>query len=243
MSTLLTWPENGLLPVITIDSATGKVLMQAWVNREALAASASTGWAHYWSRSRGELWRKGDTSGHMQVIREIRSDCDGDTILYVVEQTGPACHTGRPSCFFRRLDDGVWRDEDDNPWPRPDILRALAAVMESRASADAGKSYVRSLLDDPAKAADKVREEAAELCAAAADETADRVAAEAAELVFHALALARTRGVDWSRIAGVLEARFGISGHVEKAARHATDGTADPAHGATQSRHGGTEQG
>jgi phosphoribosyl-ATP pyrophosphohydrolase/phosphoribosyl-AMP cyclohydrolase len=237
------WPESGLLPVVTIDAATGKLLMQAWANREALAASAATGRAHYWSRSRGELWRKGDTSGHVQVIRDIRSDCDGDTILYVVEQTGPACHTGRPSCFFRRLDGEIWRDEDDNPWPQPDILRALAAVIESRTAADAGQSYVRSLLDDPGKAADKVREEADELCVAAADETADRVAAEAADLVFHALVLARTRGVDWNRIAGVLEARFGIGGHVEKAARHATDGTTDLAHGATEPRRGGTDQG
>lgn len=159
------WPESGLLPVVTIDAATGRVLMQAWLNREALAQTAATGRAHYWSRSRGALWRKGDTSGHTQTIRDIRLDCDGDTILYVVDQVGPACHTGAPSCFFRRLDGEVWRDEDDNPWPRVDILRALAGVIEDRTRADAGKSYVRSLLDDPAKAAAKVLEEADELAA------------------------------------------------------------------------------
>lgn len=237
------WPAEGLLPVVTIDASSGKVLMQAWVNREALAATAASGRAHYWSRSRGELWRKGDTSGHVQIVRDIRTDCDLDTILYVVEQTGPACHTGRPSCFFRRLDGDEWRDEGDNPWPRPDILHALAAVIEQRTQADAGRSYVRSLLDDPAKAAAKVREEAGELCAAAAGEPDDRVAAEAADLVFHALVLARTRGVDWNRIAGVLAARFGVGGHVEKAARHATDGTKHAADGATEPGRGGTDQG
>lgn len=237
------WPESGLLPVVTIDATTGRVLMLAWVNREALTRSAATGCAHYWSRSRGELWRKGDSSGHSQTIRDIRLDCDGDTILYVVDQLGPACHTGAPSCFFRRLDGEVWRDEDDNPWPRVDILRALAGVIEERTRADASESYVRSLLDDPAKSAAKVLEEADELRRAAADESEDRVAAEAADLIFHALVLARTRGVDWNRIAGVLEGRFGIGGHVEKAGRYATDGTGQSARGAPLQGDGGAEQG
>lgn len=97
--------ESGLIPAIAQDAACGAVLMVAWMNRDALAETAATGHAVYWSRSRGRLWRKGEESGHRQIVRELRLDCDGDVILLKVEQTGGiACHTGRQSCFFRRLD-------------------------------------------------------------------------------------------------------------------------------------------
>jgi phosphoribosyl-AMP cyclohydrolase len=92
---------GGLVPVIAQDAKTGEVLMLAYANAEALTLSAETGWAHYFSRSRKGLWKKGETSGHLQSIVDIRADCDGDTLLYLVEQTGPACHTGERSCFFR----------------------------------------------------------------------------------------------------------------------------------------------
>lgn len=100
---------DGLVPVIAQDLASGRVLMVAWANREALAETAQTRRAVYWSRSRGRLWRKGEESGHTQQVGEIRLDCDGDVVLYVVSQAGGiACHTGRESCFFRRLTDGHW---------------------------------------------------------------------------------------------------------------------------------------
>ena len=103
------WSADGLVPAIAQDAASGKVLTLAWTNREALARTAASGEAHYWSRSRGRLWRKGESSGHVQRVREIRLDCDNDAILYVVEQVGGiACHTGRESCFFLRYDDGHW---------------------------------------------------------------------------------------------------------------------------------------
>lgn len=98
----LIFDADGLLPAIAQDSATGEVLMLAWMNDEALAATLSTGRATYWSRSRGELWRKGDTSGHIQQVVDVALDCDGDTVLMTVEQTGPACHTGTRSCFTDR---------------------------------------------------------------------------------------------------------------------------------------------
>lgn len=99
----------GLVPVIAQDAASGRILMVAWANREALAETAQTRRAVYWSRSRGRLWRKGEESGHAQQVREIRLDCDGDVVLYAVEQVGGiACHTGRESCFFRRLGDDGW---------------------------------------------------------------------------------------------------------------------------------------
>lgn len=103
------WDERGLVPAIAQDAGTGRVLMMAWMNREALAATVAEGIAVYWSRSRGRLWRKGETSGHTQIVRELRLDCDGDTVLLTVEQRGGiACHTGRERCFFLRLADREW---------------------------------------------------------------------------------------------------------------------------------------
>jgi phosphoribosyl-AMP cyclohydrolase len=103
------WDERGLAPVVAQDAATGRVLMLAWMDREALERTAATGEAVYYSRSRGRLWRKGEESGHVQRVREIRMDCDNDVVLLQVEQAGGiACHTGRPSCFFQKLVDGRW---------------------------------------------------------------------------------------------------------------------------------------
>jgi len=103
------WSPDGLVAAIAQDATSGKVLTLAWMNRDALARTAETGEAHYWSRSRGRLWRKGETSGHVQRVREVRLDCDNDAILLVVEQTGGiACHTGRERCFFQRLEGGRW---------------------------------------------------------------------------------------------------------------------------------------
>ena len=107
------WNEQGLIPVVTQEFSTGRVLTLAWMNREALAETASSGQAVYWSRSRNKLWRKGEESGHVQRIAEIRLDCDSDAILLRVDQVGGiACHTGRESCFFRKLENGRWVSTD-----------------------------------------------------------------------------------------------------------------------------------
>jgi phosphoribosyl-AMP cyclohydrolase len=107
------WDADGLVPVVTQDAASGRVLTLAWMNREALAETARTGEAVYWSRSRRKLWRKGEESGHVQKVRELRLDCDSDAILLRVEQVGGiACHTGRESCFFRKLENGRWVSTD-----------------------------------------------------------------------------------------------------------------------------------
>jgi phosphoribosyl-AMP cyclohydrolase len=104
------WSDDGLVPAIAQEAQTGTVLTLAWMNREALASTHATGVAHYWSRSRGRLWQKGERSGHVQRVREIRLDCDNDAVLLIVEQQGGiACHTGRHRCFFQRLEDGAWR--------------------------------------------------------------------------------------------------------------------------------------
>jgi len=105
----LKWNEQGLIPAIAQETGTGRVLMVAWMNREALAQTVETGHAVYWSRSRGRLWHKGESSGHQQVVKSLRTDCDADVILLTVEQLGGiACHTGRHSCFFQELRDGKW---------------------------------------------------------------------------------------------------------------------------------------
>ena len=107
------WNADGLVPAIAQDAGSGRVLTLAWMNRESLERTAASGEAHYWSRSRRKLWRKGESSGHVQRVREIRLDCDDDAILLVVEQVGGiACHTGRGRCFYKRLEDGAWRDVD-----------------------------------------------------------------------------------------------------------------------------------
>ena len=107
------WDAQGLVPVIAQDAATGEVLMFAWMNREALERSAECGEAIYWSRSRRKLWHKGEESGHTQIIREMRMDCDNDVILLKIEQTGGiACHTGRRSCFFQKFENDGWQEVD-----------------------------------------------------------------------------------------------------------------------------------
>ncbi len=107
------WNEQGLIPVVTQESSTGRVLTLAWMNRESLAETAKSGEAVYWSRSRKKLWRKGEESGYTQKVRELRLDCDADAILLKVEQVGGiACHTGRESCFFRKLENGRWVETD-----------------------------------------------------------------------------------------------------------------------------------
>ncbi|EMP55156.1 phosphoribosyl-AMP cyclohydrolase [Marinobacter santoriniensis NKSG1] len=106
---IVRWNSDGLVPAIAQDAETGEILMMAWMNRESLKLTAEEGQAVYWSRSRGKLWRKGETSGHQQVVRDLRLDCDEDVILLKVEQKGGiACHTGRRSCFYRALEDGQW---------------------------------------------------------------------------------------------------------------------------------------
>jgi len=109
----VTWTEDGLVPAIAQDAESGRVLMFAWMNREALAKTAELGEAVYFSRSRSRLWHKGEASGHIQKVREIRLDCDGDVILLQIEQQGGiACHTGRESCFYQRLENGTWQTAD-----------------------------------------------------------------------------------------------------------------------------------
>jgi phosphoribosyl-ATP pyrophosphohydrolase/phosphoribosyl-AMP cyclohydrolase len=187
------WSRGELLPVVVTDAAAGDLLMLAWANREAVDATEATGEAHFWSRSRGELWRKGATSGHTMAVEAIGVDCDADAIVYRVRPSGPACHTGSRSCF-----EGGLRFD----------LAALARVVTERRGADAEASYTARLLaGGPRRPAEKVTEEAGELSAAALAGTDREVIGEAADLLYHTLVLLEARGLSLREVEGELARR------------------------------------
>jgi phosphoribosyl-ATP pyrophosphohydrolase/phosphoribosyl-AMP cyclohydrolase len=212
------WEASPLIPAVVQDRLTGQVRMVAYVSRESLAKTIETGRATFFSRSRQELWEKGATSGNSLVVQQIIADCDADALLFLVDPQGPTCHTGQPSCFFRRVrNDGSVEDAGADA---TSFLHELEREIESRKSASSGKSYTRSLLDGGAeKIGAKLREEADELARAIADESKERVASEAADLVYHVLVGLASRGVPWRDVVAVLAARAGTSGIEEKAKR------------------------
>jgi len=198
--------ERGLVPVVAQDARTGEVLMLAWANAEALGLTMETGRAHYWSRSRGELWKKGETSGNMQQVADVRLDCDGDAVLYRVAQTGPACHTGERSCFFRAVD-------SDDLAPAGDPRHVLARVEEIVAERDTARpegSYTTYLFGAGVdKILKKVGEEATETIIAAKNEGTDDLRAESADLLYHLMVLWRARGLAPDEVWAELDRRFG----------------------------------
>lgn len=206
--------EAGLVPAIAQDARSGEVLMLAWMNREALEKTLSTGKAHYWSRSRQSLWLKGETSGNFQEVLSIKYDCDGDTLLLLVEPKGPACHTGERTCFYRAI-----IGNDVKPGG-PAILSELEKVLEERKKADPSKSYVASLYDKGlARILDKIEEESGELIEAANVKENAEVLYEFCDLLFHSMVLMRHKGIKMDDVYGELGRRFGISGIAEKEAR------------------------
>jgi phosphoribosyl-ATP pyrophosphohydrolase/phosphoribosyl-AMP cyclohydrolase len=216
--TALTFDDKGLLPALAQDRITGEVRMVAWMNADALRLTLETGKATFFSRSRDSLWVKGETSGHVLRVHSVYADCDGDTLLLLVDPAGPSCHTLRPTCFFRRIEkDGSLRDVAREPGA---FLQELEGSIADRATATAEKSYTRSLLEGGApKIGAKIREEADELATALHEETDDRVANEAADLLYHLLVGLKLRGVSLRRVIEVLASRAGTSGHDEKASR------------------------
>jgi phosphoribosyl-AMP cyclohydrolase / phosphoribosyl-ATP pyrophosphohydrolase len=211
----------GLVPVIAQEARTGVIRMVAWANRDALIETLATGAACFWSRSRQAPWRKGETSGNALAVREVRVDCDGDVVLYLVDATGPSCHTGAASCFFRRVgDDGALVSDDGPPDPPAVVLTRVADVITRRRRERPEKSYVVSLLDGGfAKINGKIMEEAGELVDALPAPDAAHTAHEAADLIFHALVGLEAAGVRPDAVFAELRRRFGISGIDEKAGR------------------------
>jgi phosphoribosyl-AMP cyclohydrolase / phosphoribosyl-ATP pyrophosphohydrolase len=189
--------QDGLAPCVVQDWRTGEVLTLAYVNDESLARTRETGEMHFWSRSRDELWRKGETSGNVQRVRALRYDCDADALLALVDPAGPACHTGERTCFYRG-------EMDTAPH---EALPALERTIAERRAADPGGSYTAELLADPPRIRAKVREEADEVARAADDESEERVAEEAADVLYHLSVLLASRGLTLEAALEVLGAR------------------------------------
>jgi phosphoribosyl-ATP pyrophosphohydrolase/phosphoribosyl-AMP cyclohydrolase len=201
------WGETGLIPVVAQDAASGDVLTVAYANELALTRTLATGEAHYWSRSRAELWRKGATSGHVQRVRAVLLDCDGDALVYRVDPAGPACHTGARTCFFRRLA----APEAGAELPAAGIgstMGLLQRVVDQRWADRPEGSYVAKLAErGVGYVAQKVVEEAGETIVAALEQKDDEMLGEAADLLFHLTVLLRARGLDLDQVAQVLEGR------------------------------------
>jgi phosphoribosyl-AMP cyclohydrolase / phosphoribosyl-ATP pyrophosphohydrolase len=181
----IAFDERGLVPVVVQDWRTGEVLTLAYANAEAVERTRATGELHLWSRSRGELWHKGATSGHTQAVRALRLDCDGDALLALVEPAGPACHTGARTCFHH--------GELEPPAPH-EALPGLERTLDDRAARRPEGSYTVELLDDPPRIGAKVQEEAEEVARAAREESDGRVDEEAADLLYHLAVLLHSRG-------------------------------------------------
>lgn len=194
----LRFGADGLVPVVAQDAVTGAVRMVAWASREALVLTLSTGFMHYWSRARGELWKKGETSGNLQSVLGLYTDCDRDTVLARVSMPGPACHTGEPTCFGAVP-----------PLETPvDIMRELWLVLEARDRDRPEGSYTTRLLTDENLRHKKLGEELVEFVTALLKDES-RASEEAADLIYHLLVALKGAGRSWSEVAEELGRRRG----------------------------------
>lgn len=215
---MLKFDERGLIPAIAQDHLSGQVRMLAYMNEAALEQTLATGKATFFSRSRGALWTKGETSGHVLQVLSVTADCDADTLLLSVLPVGPSCHTGRPACFFRQVSAGGAL-EDQSSEAAPFLMR-LGELLEARKASTAEKSYTKSLLEaGPDKIGAKLREEADELAVAIKSESDQRVLSEAADVLYHLLVGLTQRGLTPRQVIEVLAQRTHQSGHAEKASR------------------------
>lgn len=214
----LKYDSSGLIVAVCQDYLDGSIRMVAWMNEAAVARTLETKQATFFSRSRGQLWTKGETSGNVLHVESVHVDCDGDTLLLRVRAEGPSCHTGQPTCFFSPYPEG----EDSQAIPT--FLDALERELEQRKSSTGTKSYTKSLLDaGPQKIESKLLEESSEFCRALESETEERVASEAADVIYHLMVGLRLRSVSVRRVLEHLAARTSMSGHEEKSRRGSTD--------------------
>jgi phosphoribosyl-AMP cyclohydrolase / phosphoribosyl-ATP pyrophosphohydrolase len=195
------WDEKGLAPAVVQDALSGEVLMLAWMNEESLKRTIESGRATFWSRSRNELWEKGATSGNILNIQSVNLDCDRDAILLRVDPSGPACHTGARSCFFEKVVEGA---------PAPgETLGALEKVLEDRKKNPPEGSYTAKLYADESLRHKKVGEEATELVVASLKGDRKEIAHEAADVLYHVMALLQAHGMGLRDVAEALRAREG----------------------------------
>ncbi|NOQ30602.1 MAG: bifunctional phosphoribosyl-AMP cyclohydrolase/phosphoribosyl-ATP diphosphatase HisIE [Helicobacteraceae bacterium] len=215
------WANHELIPVIAQDHKTNEVLMMAYMNKEALEFSLKTNLAHYYSRSKKRLWKKGESSNHLQHIKEFLIDCDNDTLLIKIEQDGVACHTGRKSCFFTDLKAGSSVSEVEvDTTQMYGVIDTLYHVIQERKNADPSTSWTAKLLQSGDNAIlKKVVEEAGEFSFAFKDNDEDEIIYECADLVYHVLVALGSKNISPDRIKQELKRRFNISGIAEKNAR------------------------
>jgi phosphoribosyl-ATP pyrophosphohydrolase/phosphoribosyl-AMP cyclohydrolase len=205
--------QRGLAPCVVQDFATGEVLMLAYVSSESLEMTLESGELHFHSRSRDQIWKKGETSGNFMRLRQLRYDCDGDALVALVDPAGPACHTGQRSCFYREVLGSASIRKDAPPAPGEpfpvsfEALSDLERTLRSRALERPEGSYTVKLLEDRELIGAKVEEEAEEVVRAAREETDERVAEEAADLLYHLSVLLVSRGVPQSAVMEVLNGR------------------------------------
>ena len=188
----LKYDANGLITVVVQNWATNEVLMVAWANEEAVSLMKSTGYTHFWSRSRQKMWQKGEESGHVQKIRSIQTDCDADTLLVKVEQTGVACHTGTPSCFNQVL---YGTTEDTMA-----ILPELGRVIRDRHENPSDESYTCKLFNDETRMCKKIIEEAGEFALAIKDKDEEEMAWELADLIYHTMVAVEKTGLPMEKV-------------------------------------------
>ena len=200
MSETVVFDEQGLVPCVAQDWSTGEVLTLAYMNAEALRLTLSTRELHFYSRSRQKLWHKGETSGNVMRLRRLRYDCDGDALVALVEPAGPACHTGERTCFYRDF-------EGDRELAPHEALATLERTVRERRDERPEGSYTAALLDDPDRIGEKVREEADEVARAAAGESDERLAEEAADVLYHLEVLMQSREVPLAAALEVLNER------------------------------------
>jgi phosphoribosyl-ATP pyrophosphohydrolase/phosphoribosyl-AMP cyclohydrolase len=211
----ISFDKRGLVPCVVQDEASAEVLMLAYTNEKALQMTVDTGEMHFYSRSREEIWRKGETSGATMKVRQLRYDCDGDAVLAIVAPTGNACHTGERSCFYRQVGGSAAPDVDAPPVPGEpqrvvhEALPALERTLKSRVAERPEGSYTVQLLDNPTLIGEKVEEEAEEVVRAAREETDERVAEEAADVLYHLAVLLAARGVPQAAVFEELNDRAG----------------------------------
>jgi phosphoribosyl-AMP cyclohydrolase / phosphoribosyl-ATP pyrophosphohydrolase len=209
----IAFDEHGLVPCVIQDHASGEVLTLGYMNEEALRRTVETREVHFYSRSRDEIWHKGETSGNLQRVRQLRYDCDGDALVALVEPAGPACHTGQRSCFYRELGGAAETGKDAPPIegePAPAAHEALAALertLRDRQAERPDGSYTVELLGDPERLGAKVKEESEEVTRAAREESEKRVAEEAADVLYHLSVLLLSREVDQAAVLEVLNGR------------------------------------
>ncbi|MCT7909523.1 bifunctional phosphoribosyl-AMP cyclohydrolase/phosphoribosyl-ATP diphosphatase HisIE [Arcobacter lacus] len=212
---------NNLIPVITQDAKTNEVLMLAYMNKEALELTIKTNYAYYFSRSKQRIWKKGESSNHLQEIVEIFVDCDNDTLLLKVNQTGVACHTGRKSCFYTNLKtDKIISGVEINTTAAYGVIDTLYHTICERKDEDVSKSYTAKLLKGNQNSMlKKIVEEAGEFTFAVKDDNEEEIIYEAADITYHVLVALASKNINPDRVKQELARRFGISGIEEKNSR------------------------